>query len=84
MKVKELIILLQAEDQERLVVCQKDPEGNSYSPFSAVWSGAYAAQAPWYGEAGLDKLTEDDKRKGYTEEDVLKNGVLALFLVPTN
>ena len=39
MKVKNLIELLQKEDPERLVVCQKDPEGNSYSPLSDMWSG---------------------------------------------
>ena len=41
MTVKELIEGLQSEDPDRLVICQKDPEGNGYSPLANWWTGAY-------------------------------------------
>ena len=84
MKVKNLIELLQKEDTERLVVCQKDTEGNSYSPLSDMWSGSYKAETAWYGYAGLEELTEKDSKIGFSEEDVIEDGVKALFLVPIN
>lgn len=84
MTIKELIEALQKEDPERLVVCQKDPEGNGYSPLSEWWTGAYRAETTWSGEAGLEKLTAEDEKSGYGQEDVIKDGVKALFLVPVN
>jgi hypothetical protein len=84
MTVGELIETLQTYDQHRLVVCQQDAEGNSFSPLVDVWDGAYLAETTWYGEAGLEKLTKEDIDRGFDEEDVIENGVPALFLVPTN
>lgn len=84
MKVKKLIELLQKEDPNRIVICQKDPEGNGFSPLSDIWNGAYRAETTWYGEAGLEKFTEEDRKMGYTEEDILEDGKPALFLVPVN
>lgn len=84
MTVLELIQKLQKEDPTRLVVCQKDPEGNGYSPLEGFWPGAYRSQHPCMGEAGLEKLTRKYRRAGYTEEDVIVDGVPALFFVPTN
>jgi hypothetical protein len=82
MTVKELIKGLQSEDPDRIVIFQKDPEGNGYSPLANWWAGAYKAETTWCGEAGMDKLTDDDMASGYTEEDVLEGGVPALFLYP--
>jgi hypothetical protein len=84
MTVKELIEKLQAEDPDRLVICQKDPEGNGYSPLEDWWSGAYRADSTWSGEAGMESLTDEDRLRGYSEEDVIEDGVPALFLVPVN
>jgi hypothetical protein len=84
MKVKELIEKLKAEDPNAEVICQKDPEGNGYSPLSDWWQGAYRADSTWSGEAGLEALTDDDRREGYTEEDVIEDGVRAIFLTPVN
>lgn len=84
MTVKELIQELQKENPNRLVVCQKDPEGNGYSPLSSWWTGDYRAETEWYGEAGLEKLTPEDLKAGFTEEDIIFDGVPALFLVPVN
>lgn len=84
MKVKELIELLKQYDGEREVILQKDVEGNGHSPLSDMWEGAYLPTTTWYGEAGLDRLTQDDIEQGYSEEDVVTDGISALFLVPTN
>ena len=82
MTVKKLIEKLQMEDPDRLVVCQKDPEGNGYSPLEDWWTGAYRAETTWSGEAGLETLTDENREAGYSEEDVIADGVPALFLVP--
>jgi hypothetical protein len=84
MKVKDLIELLQKEDQEALVVCSADSEGNRYSPLASFWSGAYRAETTWNGEAGLSCLTKHDHLLGYTEEDVIRGGVPAIILTPIN
>jgi len=83
MTVKELIEKLQKEDPDRIVIMSKDSEGNSYSPLSNFWIGAYAPTTTWYGEAGLEGLTEEDKEAGYGEEDVM-DGEKALILWPVN
>jgi len=82
MIVKELIERLQQEDPDRLVVCQKDPEGNGYAPLDTLWTGAYRAQSRGMAKAGLEKLTAADRRDGFTKEDVIRGGVPALFLMP--
>jgi hypothetical protein len=84
MKVKDLIKLLEAEDQESVVICQKDAEGNDHSPLASLWPGAYRATSAWNGEAGLASLTEHDQILGYTEEDVIRNGSPAVILCPIN
>lgn len=84
MTVKELIALLQNADPDRLVVCQKDGEGNDFSPLASTWKGAYLAESTYSGEAGLETLTESDRQRGFSDLDLLPGGVPALFLVPTN
>lgn len=81
MRVKELIELLQREDPRRLVVVQKDAGGNGYSPLDGIWTGMYRADTAYGGEAGLQKLTDEDRAAGYGEEDVLE-GEPALMLFP--
>lgn len=84
MTVKELRERLANEDDDLIVIISKDAEGNRYSPLSdeTIWSGAYHANNTWSGEAGLDALTDKDIRNGYTDENVIADGVKALFLVP--
>ena len=84
MKVWELIEILQEYDPNRLVICQKDAEGNGYSPLDDVEAAAYEATTTWMGEAYLEELTEELKESGFTEEDVSRNGVPALVLCPMN
>ena len=84
MTVKELIADLQQEDGDRLVVMASDGEGNKYSPLSAYDTGAYTPESTWSGEVGLEKLTPELEKQGYSEEDVAEDGVPALILYPVN
>lgn len=84
MKVSDLIALLQKEDPNRIVIMSTDGEGNYYSPLSSADTCAYRAETTWSGEVGLEEPTEEDKRSGYSEEDVLEGGEPALVLYPTN
>lgn len=84
MTVKNLIELLKQEDPDRLVICQRDPEGNGHSPLYSMWTGAYKANNGWSGDVGFESLSESDIVKGCSEEDVITDGVPALMLVPIN
>lgn len=85
MNVQELIDILQeVEDKSRIVVMSKDAEGNSFSPFAAMSTGAYLADSTWSGEIGLEELTPELEERGYSDEDVIENGNPALVLWPTN
>ena len=84
MKVSELIEHLKNEDQDRIVVLSKDSEGNGYSPLAIVDTCAYKEESTWYGYIGFEELTDDDRRAGFTEEDIIKDGIPAIVLWPTN
>lgn len=84
MKVKELIEILQQEDPERLVILSKDAEGNNYSPLADCSTSAYEAECTWSGYIGLEELTPELIKEGYTEEDVLEDGKPCLVLWPVN
>jgi len=84
MKVKQLIAALSKENPERLVVCSCDAEGNGHSPLDQIYRAAYAAETTWGGYIGLEKLTAKNRRAGYAECDVLRDGIPAIVLVPTN
>ena len=83
MTVKELIKTLQEEDPDRIVIVQKDSEGNGYSPLYSIWTGSYMKENTYSGHVGLEKLNDDDIKSGYTEEDLV-DGSPALILCPTN
>ena len=74
--VGDLIAELKTIDPKRIVVMSRDPEGNDYAPMYSCWEGAYKD-----GEVGLEKLTAEHKKRGYTKEDVCK-GTPAMILVP--
>jgi hypothetical protein len=80
MNVKELIKELKKEDPNRVVVCSRDWEGNDYSLLSHYMEKSFYED----GKTGLEKLTDENREKGYTEDDVLENGVPALILFPNN
>ena len=83
MKVKDLIKLLQKEDQDRIVIMSKDGEGNNYSPLDEISTCSYRAETTWWGEVGLEELTDESIEQGYAEEDVV-DGEKALCLWPVN
>jgi len=78
MTVKELIGQLKKENQDLLVVLQKDSEGNGYSPYYDAWAGVYFAES---GCSGYAK-SEDELSEEYDDETW--DGEKALFLTPTN
>lgn len=82
--VEKLIELLKYEDPTLIVVLQKDSEGNGFSPLTGMWDGAYVEDSQYGGTAMLAELTDEDRKQGYTEEDVTDDGKLALFLCPRN
>jgi hypothetical protein len=84
MLVKELIELLQRQDPDRVVVLQKNSEGNGYSPLHSWWTGVYVPDNILYGDAHLEELTPELIERGYSEEDVRTDGERALFLYPIN
>lgn len=84
MTVQELIAALQTHDPDALVVCQADPEGNSYSPLEGVEVDGYEADSTYYGERFLLELTPELEQRGYSEDDVSATAVKAVFLVPVN
>ena len=87
MTVKELIEeLSKLENQDRIVVMSRDAEGNGYSPLYCLSHAAYQAESTWSGEIGLEPNDLDDeaREEGYTEDDVLEDGVPAPVLYPTN
>jgi hypothetical protein len=84
MTVKDLIDRLSKEDPNRVVICAIDGEGSGHTPLAGFWVGRYKAESSYAGEVGIEKLTAADKKRGYTAEDVMTDGVPALILTPTN
>lgn len=83
MKIKELLEILRSENPDREVILSSDGEGNNYSPLYCCNLGNYSSDSESSGQVGLEKLTEEDKEAGYTEEDILK-GKPVIVLYPTN
>jgi len=77
MNVKELIEILKDQDPDTEIVIQGDAEGNNYMILENYWNGGFNVDNE---EAGLMELTGQLKKEGYTEEDVVENGITALFL----
>ena len=65
MTIKELKAILEAHNDDDMVVMAKDGEGNGYSPLSNVELMRYRPERRWSGEVGLREI-----QAGYTEEDV--------------
>lgn len=85
MTVKELIEELQAMDPDRVVILQKDAEGNGYSPLRGADDNCrYIAETTWYGAVKHERLSDEDRAAGYGTEDVTHLGVPACVLFPIN
>lgn len=79
MNVKEMIEQLEKiENKERIVVIQIDPEGNGFRRAHGVDDNARFKD----GACKLQHLTDEDKRNGFTELDVMDDGEPALVVWP--
>lgn len=84
MTVKDLIEALQKVDQTRIVILQKDSEGNGYSPLSGIDDNAmYEAETTYSGEVRIHHLTDALIKQGFSDEDV-GDGQPCLVLYPIN
>jgi len=85
MTVGKLKKLLEKVDDNRMVILQKDSEGNGYSPLSDICHDnvIYKPDSTWSGDIGLEKLTPALIKIGYSEDDVIK-GRKAVVLIPVN
>jgi len=79
MTVKELINILQEMNPDEIVVLSGDSEGNRYSELSGL-SNEYNYSD---SEIGLRTLSEEDKKRGYSEEDIKTDGVPCVILWPS-
>lgn len=86
MTVAELIAELQTMDPTRVVVLQKDAEGNGYSPLQgADDNAAYGAHSTWTGDVGRQTLSDDDRSNGYDDGDLAPAGAVpCVVLYPVN
>ena len=82
MKVKELKVLLNKFNDEDLVVLQEDGEGNGFTLLDGIWEGSYKKITDYYGEVCLRELTPELIRRGYSEEDICKDGENCILLCP--
>lgn len=87
MKVKELIEELKKVDQERIVILQKDGEGNGYSPLEGIDDEVnYRPDSTWSGEIGYQELTQELQKQGYSDGDIISGAGAepALVFYPVN
>ncbi len=87
MTVGELISELQSMPSERMVVMQKDAEGNGYSPLRGADTDdvlVYLADSTWSGDVGISEVTPEYEREGYHAEDIIEDGVPCVVLFPIN
>lgn len=78
MNVGELKKIIADMPDKTIVVLSRDSEGNGYSECQD-WSADHKYKQ---GEIGLRKLTPAHRASGYSEDDVLSGGKLALVLWP--
>lgn len=84
MTVKELIEELLKIDLDRIVILQKDSEGNGYSPLAGIDGNAvYNAETTYCGEVKIAYLTTELIKQGFSDDDV-GDGQPCLVLYPIN
>ena len=87
MNVSQLIEQLQKLEPDRLVILQKDAEGNGYSPLDSLGPCAYIPETSWFGERKLEphELTDELRAQGYDECDIPTGDYTkAVVLQPVN
>lgn len=78
LKVKEVVELLLAENQEAYLFLSSDGEGNRYAPVTRDFANLAFDED---GEFGLAELTDGDIAAGYSEDDIVV-GSPAVILFP--
>lgn len=85
--VKKLIEILKTYPEDAPIICQRDSEGNGFSPLSEAsfaQNYGYVAESTWSGYAMFTKLDEDLIKDGYSEDDLDPDAIPAVFLLPVN
>ena len=79
MKIRDLIDILKGCDPEGLVVMSSDTEGNRYSPLDGYDTKmVYIAENESFGEVRFAKLTDELRKRGYSEGDCIQEGQKAV------
>lgn len=81
MNVRELKEALEDLPDDMEVICQKDSEGNGYSPLSGIDSDAYYVADSTYSG---DVYMEEDRNEFGVDEQELIYKTKSLILYPTN
>lgn len=79
MKVKELIRRLKTLEQDREVILSRDEEGNGFELLRSIEPCLYDADER---QSSIEELTDEMRTLGYSEDDVLENGIPAVCLWP--
>ncbi len=78
MKVRDLIRTLKTMNGNRLVVLQRDAEGNGYEEARCVDDNAMYSE----GEVKLERLDDELVEKGFCEDDVADGGEKCVVIAP--
>jgi len=85
MTVKELKKTLEKVDDNKIVILSSDEGGNNYSPLAEFNDEmVYKPHSTYSGEVGYKKLTVKLKKEGYSDTDIISDGVDCLILWPSN
>ena len=85
--VREMIETLKDLDSDTIIVMASDAEGNQYSPLLGIDPNCiYIPESTWSGQVKLATLSDEDRKAGFTEDDVHTgaDGKKAIVLVPVN
>jgi hypothetical protein len=83
MLVKELKEILNNADDNDLVVLSHDEDGGGgYSPLYSTELCSYDLNNSCENEIGIRELTPELIEEGYTEDDLIEDGVNAIVLYP--
>ena len=81
MTVRELIEELKTCNQDAVVIKSRDEEGNGYEEVTEISDNRAIPSADGYIEECYFKtLTHDLEKEGFTEEDVLEDGLEVIIL----
>lgn len=69
MKVRELIVELLKYNLDDIVIVAEN-DANNYSPLDGTSDGRYDADTTWSGQYGLKEISDEDRLRGYTDEDI--------------